>query len=145
MSKIGCSVARLEDGPLISGAGKFAADISFPNQLHMRVVRSTVAHGILRSVDVAAALRHQGVAAAWTASDVAGIPPIGFRLTKIEGIEHFRQPVLARDKVRYVGEAIAVVFASDPYVAEDASELVKADIERLPPVLQVNEIGRAHV
>ena len=53
-------------------------------------------------------------ASSWTAADVADIPPIDFRLTRIEGLEPYRQPILARDRVRYVGEPVAVVFATDP-------------------------------
>ncbi len=136
---LGQSVARLEDVPLVRGEGSFAADIDFPHQLHMRVVRSQVAHGRIRSVDVSAALAHPGVVAAWTAQDVADIPPIPFRSTKLSGLEPYCQPILARERVRYVGEPIAVVFARDAYVAEDAAEQVLADIEDLPPRLDAYE------
>ena len=60
------------------------------------------------------------------------IPPIPFRLTGLKTLEPYRQPVLAKDRVRYVGEPVAVVFADDPYLAEDAADLVVLDIERLP-------------
>jgi len=70
--------------------------------------------------------------------DVAQIPPIDFRLTRIEGLAPYRQPILARERVRYVGEPVAVVFASDPYVAEDAAELVATEIEDLPIVLDAS-------
>src|ERR1044071_7373130 len=107
---IGRSVPRLEDRPLLLGQGRFAADISFPGQWHMRVVRSPVAHGRLHAIDAKAALATPGVHAVWTAADVAHIPPIPFRLTGLKELETYRQPVLARDVVRYVGEPIAVVF-----------------------------------
>jgi CO/xanthine dehydrogenase Mo-binding subunit len=132
---IGRSVTRLEDRPLITGQGRFAADISFPGQLHMRVVRSPVAHGRLRGIDASAARGLAGVHAVWTTADVADIPPIGFRLTGLTVLEPYQQHVLARDKVRYVGEPVAVVFAADPYLAEDAADLVALDIEPLPAVL----------
>ena len=74
-------------------------------------------------------------ASSWTAADVADIPPIDFRLTRIEGLEPYRQPILARDRVRYVGEPVAVVFATDPYIAEDAADLVTVQIEDLPDVM----------
>jgi aerobic carbon-monoxide dehydrogenase large subunit len=135
MSVIGKSVTRLEDRPLVTGRGAYAADISFPRQLYMRVVRSIVAHGRILSIDAAGALAVPGVAAVWTAADVAGIPPIDFRLTRMESLSAYRQPILARDRVRYVGEPVAVVFASDAYVAEDAADLVAVDIETLRPVL----------
>jgi carbon-monoxide dehydrogenase large subunit len=132
---IGRSLPRLEDRPLLTGQGRFAADISFPGQLHMRVVRSPVAHGVLRGVDAAAALALPGVHAVWTAVEVAHIPPIGFRLTGLTELEPYRQYVLARDRVRYVGEPVAAVFARDAYLAEDATDLVELDVEPLAPVL----------
>jgi carbon-monoxide dehydrogenase large subunit len=135
MTVIGRSVRRLEDPPLVAGQGRFAADVSFPHQLHMRVVRSHVAHGIIRGVDAEAALAVPGVVAIWTSADVGAIPPIDFRLTKLDGLEPYRQPVLAAGRVRYVGEPVAVVFAEDAYTAEDAAELVGIDIEELAPCL----------
>jgi aerobic carbon-monoxide dehydrogenase large subunit len=138
MTFIGRSVTRLEDGPLVTGRGAFAADIAFPHMLHMRVVRSEHAHGRILSLDPAAALALPGIAAVWTSADVAEIPPIDFRLTRVEGLTPYRQPILAREYVRYVGEPIAAVFASDPYVAEDAAELVAIEAEDLPPVLDAS-------
>src|ERR1700694_5401360 len=76
---LGRSVARLEDPPLVTGRGRFVGDISFPHQLHMRVVRSPYAHALLRAVDVAAALAAPGVVAVWTGGDIADLPPIDFR------------------------------------------------------------------
>src|SRR6516165_4505123 len=104
MSFIGKSVARLEDRPLVTGRGAYAADISFPHQLHMRVVRSAVAHGRIVSIDATEARAMPGVVAVWTSADVADIPPIDFRLTRMEGLTPYRQPILARERVRYVGE-----------------------------------------
>jgi carbon-monoxide dehydrogenase large subunit/6-hydroxypseudooxynicotine dehydrogenase subunit gamma len=139
---IGQSVTRKEDGPLLRGQGKFAADINFPNQLYMRVVRSTYAHGNIVSIDLAPALAIPGVVAAWSFTDVADIPPIDFRLTRLEQLAAYRQTILAKDKVRYVGDPVAVVFAEDPYLAEDAAEHVEVEIEELPVILQADgEIG----
>jgi carbon-monoxide dehydrogenase large subunit len=132
---VGRSVPRLEDGPLVLGQGRFAADISFAHQAHMRVVRSAHAHGRIVTIDSADARASAGVIAIWTAADVADIPPIDFRLTRIEGLEPYRQPILARDRVRYVGEPVAVVFAADPYAAEDAADLITVEIEDLPEVM----------
>ena len=129
---IGVSVARLEDLPLVTGRGQFAGDISFARQLHMRVVRSAHAHGLLTSVDVAEAKALRGVVAAWTARDIEDLPPIDFREGPIEKLAPFRQPVLARDHVRYVGEPVAAIFATDPYVAEDAADLVTVEVDELP-------------
>jgi carbon-monoxide dehydrogenase large subunit/6-hydroxypseudooxynicotine dehydrogenase subunit gamma len=139
---VGRSMPRKEDGPLLRGRGRFAADVNFPNQLHMRVVRSTCAHGRLLSVDLEPALAIAGVHAAWSFADVADIPPIGFRLTGLVALEPYRQTILARDRVRYVGDPVAVVFAEDPYLAEDAAELVGIEIEELPPLLHALEPPR---
>jgi carbon-monoxide dehydrogenase large subunit len=132
---VGRSLARLEDRPLLLGQGRFAADISFPGQWHMRVVRSSVAHGRLVGIDSSAALALPGVHAVWTHEDVAYIPPIPFRLTGLKALEPYRQTVLAHEYVRYVGEPVAVVFAEDPYIAEDAADQVELNIDVLPPVL----------
>jgi CO/xanthine dehydrogenase Mo-binding subunit len=132
-------VKRLEDRPLLTGRGRFAADISFPDQLTMRVVRSRAAHGRILSIDADEALASPGVFAVWSAADVADIPPIDIRLTKVEGLAPYRQHVLARDRVRYVGEPVAVVFAADAYVAEDAADLVAVEIDELPTIMSVEE------
>lgn len=128
---IGARARRLEDPVLLRGAGRFAADTANAGELHMRVVRSPIAHGRLISVDVSAALLIDGVVAAWTHTDIEALPAIGFRLTPRPELLPYRQPVLARRFVRYVGEPVAVVFATSAYVAEDAAELVEMDIEPL--------------
>jgi len=135
---IGRPLARLEDPPLVAGQGRFASDISFPGQLTMRVVRSPSAHGTIVSIDTEQARALPGVFAVWTATDVADIPPIDVRLTRVEGLGPYRQPVLAKERVRYVGEPVAVVFASDAYVAEDAADLVTVEIEELPVIMSAD-------
>jgi len=135
---IGQSVPRLEDPPLIRGRGRFAGDISFPHELHMRVVRSPVAHGRIVATDAVAARATPGVVAVWTATDIADVPPIDFREGRIERLEPYRQPVFAVDRVRYVGEPVAAVFATDPYIAEDAADLVAMKIEELPVLLDAD-------
>ena len=132
---VGRSVPRLEDRPLLLGQGRFAADISFPGQWCMRVVRSSVAHGKIKSIDATVALKLPGVHAVWTAADVAQIPPIPFRLTGLKTLEQYRQPVLAKEVVRYVGEPVAVIFADEEYLAEDAAELVDVQIDPLRATL----------
>ena len=139
MGGIGASVRRLEDPPLLRGAGRFAADINLPGQLHMRVVRAGLAHGRILSIDTAAAAALPGVVAIWTGADVASLPPIGFRQMGLTALEPYRQPVLAQGVVRYVGEPVALVFAEDPYVAEDAEELVFVDIEELPVIIRATD------
>jgi carbon-monoxide dehydrogenase large subunit/6-hydroxypseudooxynicotine dehydrogenase subunit gamma len=137
-SWIGASVERLEDLPLVTGRGRFAGDVSFPHQLHMRMVRSSYVHGRLKAIDVAAARAVSGVVAIWTADDIAELSPINFREGPNEKLAPFRQPVLARDYVRYAGEPVAVVFANDPYIAEDAAELVTIDVDELDAVIDAS-------
>jgi carbon-monoxide dehydrogenase large subunit len=131
MSFVGRSLPRLEDPPLVTGNGCFAADVSFVQQIHMRVVRSAYPNARVLSIDTGAARAAVGVIAVWTAADVTDIPPIDFRFKRMEELEAYRQPILAADRVRYVGEPVAVVFATDPYVAEDAAELVVVKVEAL--------------
>ena len=134
---IGKAVRRLEDLPLVTGVGRYAADNDLPGQLHMRIVRSPAAHGIIRGIGVEAARSFPGVVGVWTSVDTDDIPPIDFRMTGYEELKPYRQPILAKDRVRYVGEPVAAVFATDAYTAEDAADLVQLDIEDLPPVLNV--------
>ncbi|MDP6389005.1 MAG: molybdopterin-dependent oxidoreductase, partial [Alphaproteobacteria bacterium] len=132
---IGQSVIRLEDDPLVKGVGRFVADIDFPHQLHMRVVRSNHAHGRIARIDTEQAMSLPGVLAIWTHDHVADIPPIPYRATSVKGLDPYRQPILAAGRVRYVGEPLAVVFASDAYIAEDAADLISPEIEHAPPIL----------
>ena len=138
---IGRPVVRLEDPPLVRGEGRFAADISFPDQIHMRVVRSSVPHGRLAGISIEEALACPGVVAIWTAADIVDIPPIDFRDTRVEQLIPYRQPVLARDRVRYVGEPVAVVFADDPYLAEDAADHVMVQIDELASIMSADAVG----
>ena len=136
---VGRSVTRLEDRPLLLGQGRFAADVSFVGQLYMRVVRSTHANAKLISIDTAAARATPGVHAVWTAADVADIPPIDFRISKIPGLDAYRQRVLASGRVRYVGDPVAAVFAEDPYLAEDVADRIVLEVEELPPLLRAEQ------
>jgi CO/xanthine dehydrogenase Mo-binding subunit len=135
---IGRSLTRLEDEPLLLGQGRFADDISFPNQLHMRVVRSEHVHGRVIAIDIAAAGALPGVAAVWTGADIKDLPPIDFRDPAAEVLRPYRQPALAQGVVRYVGEPVAVIFAADPYVAEDAAALVTVEVQELPPLMSAS-------
>jgi carbon-monoxide dehydrogenase large subunit/6-hydroxypseudooxynicotine dehydrogenase subunit gamma len=138
---VGRSVARLEDEVLLRGNGRFVDDLNFEGQLHLRVVRSAVAHGKLVSIDGARALAAPGVVAMWTGRDIADLPPIDFRDPAPESLKPYRQPALAQDNVRYVGEPVAAVFAERPYLAEDAATLVEVEIEDLAPVLSPTALG----
>ena len=80
-----------------------------------------------------------GVHAVWTAADVSHIPPIPFRLTGLKTLDPYRQPVLAKEVVRYVGEPVAVVFAENAYLAEDAADLVEVSTEQVSITLLATE------
>lgn len=138
MGYVGDSVTRLEDPRLLRGAGRFVDDIDLPGQLWMRVVRSTYAHGRVVRIDPSAAAAIAGVRLVLTGADVAHIEPIPLRLPFDGlGLERALQPVLAQERVRYVGEPVALVLAEDPYLAEDAAEAVIVDIEPLDAVVDM--------
>jgi CO/xanthine dehydrogenase Mo-binding subunit len=131
---VGRSIPRVEDLRLLTGGGRYGADFDLPDQVHARIVRSQVAHGRIRAIDTSAAAGRPGVLAVLTAKDLpdARIP---VRLFPTENAIRVLQPALASDTVRYVGEPIAVVLASDPYVAEDAADDIAVEIDPLEVVL----------
>jgi carbon-monoxide dehydrogenase large subunit len=131
---VGTSVLRTEDPALLSGRGGFVDDVNRPNQLWARVVRSTSAHARIRAIGTSAAARHPGVRAVITAADVSDVR-IPIRLLPTPEAERVRQPPLAREVVRYVGEPLAVVVAENPYLAEDAAERVEVELDALPALL----------
>src|SRR5215467_9452312 len=135
MTSIGQSVLRLEDPPLLTGRGRFVADLSFPHQLHMRVVRACHAHARILVIDTSKARAAPGVAAVWTARDISDLPVIELREGDAPHLAPYLQPVLAHERVRYVGEPVAAVFADNSYLAEDAADHVAVEVEELPPVL----------
>ena len=140
MSYIGQPLKRFEDAHLVTGQGSFIADISLPNTLHALVYRSDYAHASIRSVDVSAARNLPGVVAVLTASDIDGIlhnlpsrPMAGERM--VEEMNPPAHPLLARDKVCYAGQAVALVVAEDRYQAQEAVELITVDYQPLAPVM----------
>lgn len=131
---IGDSVRRLEDYPLITGKGTFVGDLVDEDTLHCAFVRSPVAHGILESLDLDEILDMPGVVAAFDARtlDIPDLPSTpGRGAPEATGMG---QPALARQRVRYVGEPIAVVIAETPSQAVDAAEMLWVDIDPLPAV-----------
>jgi carbon-monoxide dehydrogenase large subunit len=134
-SPVGRSETRREDRRLLVGAGRFVDDVDRPDQLWMRVVRSSVAHARLASIDVRGARALPGVELAATAADLGEVPSIPVRTGAEGDLDPFLQPVLATERARYVGEPVAVVLAADAYVAEDAAELVEVSYEDLPEVV----------
>src|SRR5262245_55097672 len=134
-SLIGSPIDRLEDLRFLRGRGEFVDDLARDGMLHAAILRSSVAHGRIRSIDVSAARVLPGVRAVLTAKDVGDpVPRVPMRLQPLPDFEPFGQPVIAVDKVRYVGEAIAVVLADTAGIAEDALGLIEVDIEQLPAV-----------
>ena len=131
MSIVGAKVIRKEDPNLLTGRGQFVDDIQLTGTTHMAFVRSTEAHALIKSIDVSAALECEGVIGAWTAADLE-LPPL-------PGVPGLERPALAVDKVRFVGEAVAVVVAETKYAAADGTELVIVDYEPLGAVTSIEE------
>jgi carbon-monoxide dehydrogenase large subunit len=134
-SFVGAAVERREDLRFLRGRGEYVDDLAPRGLLHAVILRSAVAHGRLRAIDFSAALEIPGVHAVITAKDMPGGPPIiPMRLQPLPDFKPYEQPVIAADKVRYVGEPVAVVLADSPAIAEDALEAITVDIEALPAV-----------
>ncbi|MFF5212554.1 xanthine dehydrogenase family protein molybdopterin-binding subunit [Streptosporangium sp. NPDC000396] len=135
MSWVGQSAARREDPRLLTGSGRFVDDIHLPRMLHAQFVRSTIANGSVTGVDLSATLAVPGVVAAFTADDL-DLGDITAVLDRpLSEFVPTAMPVLARDRVRYVGEPIAIVLAEDPYAVEDGLEAAKVTYEVAAPVL----------
>ncbi|MGD2146664.1 MAG: xanthine dehydrogenase family protein molybdopterin-binding subunit, partial [Anaerolineae bacterium] len=134
---VGKRMTRTEDPRLLTGQALFVDDVQIPGMLYAAFLRSDYAHARLRSVDVSAARQRPGVVAVYTAEDLGDFwghgPPLVPAPDSVEGVEfHSRTQVfLAKGKIRYVGEAIAVVYAESRYIAEDALEDIIVDYEPL--------------
>ena len=146
MNYIGQSVPRLEDRRLLRGEGEFVDDVTLPDMAVMAILRSPHAHARIRSVDLSAARAFPGVIDAFCAADLDGdLPLIPLRLTPFEGFERFLQAPIAADKVRFVGEPVAVVVAESRHVAEDALERIGIDYDILPAVLDRHAVASGEV
>ena len=139
MSVVGRRIRRLEDRRLLRGLGHFVDDINRVGQLWMRVFRSPHAHARIAGIRADRALALPGVETVLTGEDLAWVRPIPVRTSTRYRLDDFLQPVLARDRVRYVGEPVAVVLAGDPYLAEDAVELIEVEYKDLPVVLDTRD------
>jgi carbon-monoxide dehydrogenase large subunit len=134
-SLVGSPIERLEDLRFLRGRGQYVDDLARNDALHAAILRNSVAHGRIRSIDVSAARALPGVHGVITAKDIGDpVPRVPMRLQPLPDFEPFGQPVIAEAKVRYVGEALAVVLADTPGIAEDALALIDVDIEPLPAV-----------
>ena len=125
---IGHSVQRKEDARLIEGQGNFLDDIDLPGTLHMAILRSPLAHARINGIDSSAATDLDGVLAVVT-GDLMDQHGLAWMPT----LSGDTQAVLPTDKVRYQGQEVAAVIATDPYIATDALELIEVDYEELPP------------
>lgn len=128
---IGSPIERIEDFRFLTGRGQYVGDLNDRDLLHAVILRSSVAHGILRRIDASAARKVPGVHAVICGSDIATIPTIPLRQDRVASLVRYTQPVIARDRVRYVGEPMAVVVADSPAIAEDALESIVVEIEPL--------------
>jgi aerobic carbon-monoxide dehydrogenase large subunit len=132
---IGTPMERREDLRFLRGRGEYVDDVAMPGLLHAAVLRSSVAHGKIVRIDASAALKRPGVHAVITAADMPGGPPIvPMRLQPLPEFKPFEQPAIAHEKVRYVGEPMAVVLATSAAEAEDALDAIAVEIAELLPV-----------
>lgn len=149
MTYIGQSVKRVEDKRFTTGKGKYTDDIKLVGMTHAHIVRSPYAHANIKSIDIDAALAHPGVVAIFTGKDIAaaGINgvPAGWQVNFKDGttMKEPPHPLLVADRVKHVGDGIAVVIAEDLATARDAADLIEIDYEVLPAVTNPAEAVKA--
>lgn len=134
----GSGIKRREDPRLITGKARYTDDMSLPGMVHMAVVRSPHAHANITGIDISAAASARGVIAVFTGHDVEMNVPTAWLVPNSE-LKTPPHPVLARDKVRYAGDGVAVVIADNRYHAQDAADLVQVDYETLDVVVSPEE------
>ena len=143
---IGQPVLRSEDPTLVRGQGRYTDDIDRPGQAYAVMVRSSLAHGIIRGIDSKAAKAMPGVLAVFTAADLAAYGGLkcNLPLKSRDGspIRYTPRPALAGDKVRFVGDPVACVIAETVAQAKDAAEAVALDIEPLPAVVSARAAAK---
>ncbi len=145
---VGQPVRRKEDDTLVRGKGKYTDDFSLPGQLYAWIVRSSHAHGIIKSIDTSAAGAMPGVRGVWTGRELAaaGYGPFtcGLPLKSRDGspLHQTNRMPLMTDKVRYVGDAVAFVVADTPAQARDAAEAVEVNIDALPAVTSPGDAAK---
>lgn len=127
---IGSRTSRVEDARFLTGQGRYIADVSVPGMVHACFVRSTWAHAVITQIDTSEARQQKGVLRVLTATDLPHNPLTS--AVSVPGLHKTPQPALANDRVKYVGEPIAIVLATSRALAEDAAELVQIDVDELP-------------
>ena len=128
-AQVGRSVARLESWLKVTGRAEYVHNLRLPGMLYGKIFRSTVAHGRIKRIDLSAAQALGGVYRVITSKEIRDLVPDPYY-----GPAFHDQPILAIDKVRFVGEPVAVVLAADPHIAEEAVHLIEAEYEALPAV-----------
>jgi len=137
-SAIGQSIRRKEDARLLTGATNWTDNIQLPGALHMVFVRSPHAHAKITRIDLTAARAMPGVVAAYTADDLGDAnPKVICVWAVVEGTVMPEFPALAAGEVHYAGDIVAVVLATDRYLAADAADAVEVDYEPLPAVIDM--------
>jgi len=132
-SQIGRSVPRLESRDKVTGRAEYTHTMRVPGMVHAKIFRSTVAHGKIKSIDTSAAKKLPGVLHVVTVDDVMKVLKSPYY-----GPAFHDQPILAHEKVRFVGEPVAAVIATDPHIADQAVQMITAEYEELPAVF--NEV-----
>lgn len=133
---VGQPVGRIDGMDKIMGRAMFADDLSFPGMLHAKVLRGQVPHALLRGIDTSAAVHYPGVHAVLTYHDIPGQNRVGLFIKD--------EPVLVDEKMRRRGDALAVVTAETPQIAEQALALIEVDYEELEPVFDVQQAMEDH-
>ncbi len=129
---IGSPIERVEDFRFLTGRGQYIDDLASEKMLHAVILRSSVAHGRIHAIATAAARARPGIHAVITAADIGDVPTIPLRHDALPAFKRYQQPIIAVDKVRFVGEPIAVVVADSIALAEDALDAIVVDIEPFP-------------
>ena len=143
---IGAPIRRGEDIRFLTGKATFIDDVKLPGMLYATVLRSPHAHARIKAVDVSEALKLTGVVGVLTFADLpAGVKPIPLRMYQLQGLDRFLQYPLARGKVGYVGEPVALVAAVDRYVAEDGADAIEVEYEPLEVVPDIEAALRGDV
>jgi aerobic carbon-monoxide dehydrogenase large subunit len=143
---IGQSVPRIEDPMLLRGQGRYTDDVSLPGQAYAVMVRSRHGHGVIRAIHTEAARKMPGVLAVYTAADLEGYGPLKCNMPlKSRDGSPMKKPwrgVLAKDKVRYVGDPVACVIAETVFAAKDAAEAVEIDVDPLAAVVSLEDAAQ---
>ena len=128
-AQVGRSLPRLEGRDKVTGRAEYTHTMRLLGMLHGKIFRSTVAHGRIKSIDVSAAKKVPGVYRVVTSDDVRKVIPEPYY-----GPAFHDQPILAHEKVRFVGEPVAAVIATDPHIADQAVQLITAEYEEMDAV-----------